>query len=154
MPKLKNIRHEAFAQAHSMGMSASDAYRATYGTNAKNINDLSARLSAKVSKRVIEIQSDAEHHTHLTIGEKRSMYARESKDRRNSLRDRLKAMEDDSKLAGHIKAAEVGGVQVNVNVAMLDEGRRAQLIEKKRAAIDRRKAKLISGNGNGSNGHN
>jgi len=138
MPRLNNTRHEAFAQAHALGMSASDAYRATYGTNAKNVNDLSSRLSAKVSKRVIEIQSEAEHHTHLTIAEKRSIYAKEGRDSRNELRDRLKALRDDSELAAHIKTAETGGINVNVNVAMLTEDRRAQLMERKRQSILRR----------------
>lgn len=140
MPRLKNRRHESFAQACAVGMSASDAYRATYGTNSQNIDTLSSRLalSVNVRKRIEEIQADAEHHTHLTIQEKRSMYAKESRDLRNSLRDRLKAMDDDSKLAGHIKAAETGGVQVNVNVAMMDETRRAQLIARKKEAIARR----------------
>lgn len=123
-------------------MSASDAYRATYGTNAKNINDLSSRLSAKVSKRVVEIQADSEHHTHLTIADKRSMYAREARDRRNPLRERLVATKLDSEIAGHIKTAETGGVHVNVNVAMLTEDRRAQLIAQKRQSIERRRTHL------------
>lgn len=148
MAALKNRRHEAFARACAVGMSASDAYRATYGTNAKNIDALSSRLAltVNVGKRITEMQAAAEHQTHLTIQEKRSIYAREGRDKRNPLRDRLKAMEDDSKLAGHIKAAEAGGVQVNVNVAMLTEDRRAQLIAQKRAAIARRQAQTNGAN--------
>lgn len=146
MPKLKNRRHEAFAQAAARGGSASDAYRATYGTNAKNIDTLASRLalSGNVGKRIEEIQSDAEHVTHLTIQEKRSIYAREGRDRRNELRDRLKAIRDDSELAGHVKQA--GGIEVNVSVAMMTEDRRAQLISHKRASIERRKARLVGRN--------
>lgn len=146
MPKLKNRRHEAFAQACATGASASDAYRATYGTNAKNIDTLSSRLalSGNVGKRIDEIQSEAEHVTHLTIQEKRSIYAKEARDRRNEVRDRLKAIRDDSELAGHITHA--GGVQVNVSVAMMTEDRRAQLISHKRASIERRKARLAGRN--------
>lgn len=154
MPALKNKRHEAFAQAHALGMSASDAYRATYGTNSKNVNDLSARLSAKVSKRVVEIQADSEHHTHLTIADKRSMYAREAKDRRNPLKERLIATKLDSELAGHIRLAEAGGVHVNVNVAMMTEDRRKHLMERKRASILRRQQRTTSPPVNGTNGHN
>lgn len=152
MSALKNKRHEAFSQACAQGMSQSNAYRATYGTNSKNIDVLSSKLASlvKVSKRIIEIQADAEHHTHLTIAEKRSMYAREAKDRRNKLPDRLKAMRDDSDLAGHIKMSQ--GVEVNVNVAMLTEDRRAALIARKRESIERRKSRYLVPTQNGSNG--
>jgi len=132
MPRLKNPRHEAFAQAYSTGMSASDAYRATYGTNAKDIATMAWRLSVKVDKRVQEIQADSEHVTHLTIAEKRAIYAKEGRDRRNELRDRLKALRDDSELAKHI--TQPGTIGVTVNVVTLTEDRRKQLIEKKREA--------------------
>lgn len=156
MPALKNRRHEAFAQACAKGASASNAYRATYGTNAKNIDTLSSRLalSGSVGKRIIEIQADAEHHTHLSISEKRSMLAKESRDTRNSLKDRIAAMDADSKLAGHIKLAEAGGVHVNVNVAMLTEDRRKELIQRKRASVERKRQRMATHTTNGANGHN
>lgn len=146
---LKNRRHEAFAQACAVGMSSSDAYRATYGTNAKNIDTLSSRLalSVNVRNRILAIQADAAHHTHLTIQEKRSMYAKEARDLRNTLKDRALVMRDDSELAGHIKLAEAGGVHVNVNVAMMTEDRRKELMARKRASIDRRRQRTAAANG-------
>lgn len=137
-------------------MSASDAYRATYGTNAKNIDTLSSRLalSVNVRNRILAIQSEAEHHTHLTIQEKRSICAKEVRDLRNPLGLRLKAMRDDSELAGHIKLAEAGGVHVNVNVAMLTEDRRKELIQRKRASIERKRQRMAAQPTNGTNGHN
>lgn len=145
--RLKNPRWEAFAQACAKGMSYSDAYRGTYGTNSKNVDVLSSKLASlvKIGKRIIEIQADAEHYTHLTIQEKRSMYAREGRDRRNVLKDRLKCLRDDSEIAGHIKQAEAGGINVNVSVAMLTEDRRGELMNKKRAAIERRKIRQGAG---------
>lgn len=149
MPALKNKRHEAFAQAQAKGMSASDAYRATYGTNSPNVNVLSSRLAllAKVGQRVIEIQAHAEHATHLTISEKRSFYAQTKRDPRVKMADRLKACKEDSELAGHIKAA--GALEVNVSVAMLTEDRRAELMARKRSAIERRLGRQAAQESNG-----
>lgn len=140
MPALTNRRHEAFAQALSTGMSATAAYRVTYGSNSKNCDVLGPRLSllGKVGKRVKELQEASERVTHLTMAEKRSIYAAEATNKRNKLKDRLRAMRDDSELAGHIKAAETGGVHVNVNMVMLTEDRRKELMAKKRAAMERK----------------
>lgn len=140
MPRLKNPRHEAYAQAHAQGLSATEAYRVTYGTNSKNANTLGPRLalSANVCKRVQEIQADAEHVTHLTIAEKRAIYAREGRDRRNRLTDRLKALSDDSVLAKHVQTSSgtAPAMNVTVNVVSLTEERRAQLMEKRRQATE------------------
>lgn len=154
---LANRRHEAFAQACAVGMSASDAYRATYGSNSKHVDSLSARLSAsvKVRARIYEIQAQAEHVTHMTIAEKRSHLAKISRDARNKDSDRIKAMIADSELAGHL--AHRGGLEVNVNVAVMDEGRRAELMAKKRAAVQRRLQNRQTGhslNGANGSGHN
>lgn len=146
MPALKNRRHEAFAQALATGMSATAAYRVTYGTNSKNCDVLGPRLSllGNVGKRISELQAASERITHLTVAEKRSIYAQEATNKRNDLRDRLRALRDDSELAGHIVAAETGGVHVNVSMVMLTEERREQLMEKRRIAIENRLAKQIA----------
>lgn len=154
MPALKNKRHEAFAQAHARGMSASDAYRVTYGTNSKNVDVLGSRLAllVNVGNRVIEIQKAAERITHLTIEEKRSIYAHEGTNPQNDLRDRLRCLRDDSEIAGHIKSSEQGALSVNVNVVSLSEDRRSQLLTKKQASIARRLQKRAGGAVNGSAG--
>lgn len=140
MPRLTNRRHEAFAQACATGMSASDAYRATYGTNAKNIDALSSRIAktVNVGKRISELQAHAEHVTHMTIEEKRSIYAKEARDSRNALSARLAAIKDDSELAKHIRVApsQAGSMNVTVNVVSLTEERRKELMEKKQRAIE------------------
>ncbi len=157
--RLKNPRWEAFAQAHAQGLSATEAYRVTYGTNSKNANTLGPRLamSAKVCRRVSEIQADAEHVTHLTISEKRAIYAKEGRDKRNRLPDRLKALRDDSELAKHIQpTGSAGAMNVTVNMVSLTEERRAQLMQKKREAsewmIQQRNRLSHATNGNGHNG--
>ena len=140
MPRLKNHRHEAFAQACAIGMSASDAYRATYGTNSKNADVRSCQLSGlvNVSKRIEELQAASEHITHMTIEEKRSIYAKEARDSRNALSARLAAIKDDSELAKHIRVApsQAGSMSVTVNVVSLTEERRRELMEKKQRAIE------------------
>lgn len=121
-------------------MSASDAYRATYGTNAKNIDALSSRIAktVNVGKRISELQAHAEHVTHMTIEEKRSIYAKEARDSRNALSARLAAIKDDSELAKHIRVApsQAGSMNVTVNVVSLTEERRKELMEKKQRAIE------------------
>lgn len=143
MPLLKNHRHEAFAQAKARGMSGSAAYRKTYGTNSKNVNDLAAQLSAKLSiqKRIDELQQMAEHATLLSIEDKRIFYAKTMNNPFAEMRDRLKASSLDSELAGHVKMAS--GVEVNLHVAMLTEDRREAMMQRKREAVARRKNRLV-----------
>lgn len=56
--------------------------------------------------------------------------------------DKLKALELDAKLSGALAAAEKGNISVNVNVAVMTEDRRKELLDKKRRAIERRRAAL------------
>lgn len=103
MAQLDNPRHEAFAQAMSTGMSASDAYRKTYGQRgAKNVNDISSKLSAKVSKRVFELQGLSATDTTLSLIEKRELLAPRARDPDVSNQDLIAIIMADAKLAGEL----------------------------------------------------
>ena len=159
MPALTNKRHEAFAIALAKGTSASDAYRAVYGTKSKNVNVLSSRLSllANVGTRVAELQAQTEQAATLSVLAKRLIYAEAASNPKNDLRDRLHATRLDSELAGHIKANDKGAVSVTVNVATYSEEERARHMARKREAVERRlRAGALRTTGNGQangNGH-
>jgi len=137
---LANTKHELFCQAKATGMDARDAYKSVYGSNHKSVDSLTSRLMASsiVKNRLRELALGGVRSTHLTVAEKHLIYATEGTDKRNPLHVRLKAIRDDSELAGHIQMAEKSAVNVTVNVATLSEERRAELIARKRASVERR----------------
>jgi len=169
---LPNAKHERFAQAIAKGVDATKAYGQVYPKAKKgSANRAGARLLAivRVRDRVAELQGKAEDETLLSIAEKRRFCAdvlrtpigeidetsplchsvkRTTGEHGNTVEykavDKLKALQLDNELAGHVILAERQAVSVNVGVAVavnvMTEERRAELMAKKQAAIARRLA--------------
>lgn len=102
MPALKNKRHEAFAQACAKGTSKTEAYRATYGTKAKNPGDIASRLSDKVRNRVKEIQAQGEKITLLTMQRRRELLAERANRKGVTDAALVSLLNLDAKLAGEL----------------------------------------------------
>lgn len=136
MAALKNQRHEAFAAALSKGMSATDAYRKTYGTKAKNPGDIASRLSEKVRDRVKELQTKSEDETLLTVERKRTLCFEMANDEKNKIRDRIAAMEMDSKLAGHFPDKAGINLTLGVEVNVITEEKRQKILDLRRATLE------------------
>lgn len=102
MTALPNQRHEAFAQLLAKGSSATEAYKAIYGADVKNPGDCACRLSAKVRKRVIQIQSQAKRNTLLTMQRRREICLEIANNKKAKAGDRLRAAELDAKFTGEM----------------------------------------------------
>lgn len=174
MPVLQTEKHEAFARAMAEGHDAAEAYMRIYPeSKKKSAIAAAARLRKRVRERIAELQSKAEVDTLLTIKEKRQYCAdvlrtpigeiTESSPLCHSVKriegpngssveykalDKLKALQLDNELAGHVKQVEAQAVNVTVGVAVnvMTEERRMQLLEKKRAAVERRLARSAGRN--------
>jgi len=132
MPRLRNKKHEAYAQEIARGSEQNATYRKLFNYKGKHADSLASHLSRILKTRVSEIQKQVENDTFLTISEKRAFYAEAlrckvsrlpldsrllqsvKRTRRKSGRkvteeiievravDKLKAIEDDSRLAGDL----------------------------------------------------
>lgn len=167
---LKNAQHEAFAQKVSTGMPVTEAYQKVFGSKQASAKTCGSRLLSKVSERVAAIQSGQKlKATHLTIEEKRDLYANivrtpisevdehsilcqsfkrtitesGSMVTEYKMIDKLAAIKMDDALSGHVvQAAAQINIQNNAtfNVVVMSEPRRRALMDKKRAAIEKRLA--------------
>lgn len=167
MPTLARHRHEQFAQRVASGETATAAYRAIYSAATKVAEANGSRLLriAKVSARVAEMQRASATARVMSLQEKREFLAlivrtpigqidensplcqwfKRTTGRRATFEirmpDKLQAIMLDARLAGELK-----GTSVTVNTAapvsgyVLTEERRAELMAKKRAAMEHRLA--------------
>lgn len=141
MPILANPKHEAFAQKVATGMPQGEAYRQTIGGRSEALNASATRLVKKVKDRIQAIQVQTEDKTLLTITSKRVFYHSIVYDKDESTKNKLRATQLDSELAGHIqKDQQAVTINNNVSVLVMTEDRRKELIHKKRMAIERRRA--------------
>ena len=108
--QLPNPRHERFAVLVAQGNSGSESYRlAGFTVNStRSAAAAASRLltSPNVRDRVSELQAQATVDGLLTLEEKRKALAQIARDPETPLRERFKALDLDSKLAGHYPAAE------------------------------------------------
>lgn len=97
-----NSRQEMFAQLVASGKSASAAYREVYGASPESAEANAYRLMENdgVLERIRELQGATAKEVVLTLEAKRRMMKTIAEDQSLPLRDRLKAVELDAKLAG------------------------------------------------------
>lgn len=98
-------KQEKFIQNIITGMSQRDAYKNAY--NAENMKDATIDTEAclllkdpKVSKRYQEILKEMEKTAVMTALEKRMLLKEMVFDKKNSMSDRLKALDIDNKMSG------------------------------------------------------
>ena len=98
-------KQERFVQNIIKGMTQRDAYKDAY--NAKNMKDATIDTEAclllkdpKVSKRYQEILKEMEKTAVMTALEKRLLLKEMVFDKKNSMSDRLKALDIDNKMSG------------------------------------------------------
>lgn len=98
-------KQEKFIQNIITGMSQRDAYKNAY--NAENMKDATIDTEAclllkdpKVSKRYQEILKEMEKTAVMTALEKRLLLKEMVLDKKNSMSDRLKALDIDNKMSG------------------------------------------------------
>lgn len=98
-------KQERFVQNIIKGMSQRDAYKDAY--NAENMKDATIDTEAclllkdpKVSKRYQEILKEMEKTAVMTALEKRMLLKEMVFDKKNSMSDRLKALDIDNKMSG------------------------------------------------------
>ena len=98
-------KQEKFIQNIIKGMSQRDAYKNAY--NAENMKDATIDTEAclllkdpKVSKRYQEILKEMEKTAVMTALEKRLLLKEMVLDKKNSMSDRLKALDIDNKMSG------------------------------------------------------
>lgn len=168
MPALDNPRHEKFCQAIARGKKGGEAYREVYGKQIKNPRgqasdlirdnqDISARIkelqAMSNSKDVMALQQQKEYLTKVLItpiGEidESSVFCQVAKytetGREFKMIDKLGAITQLARLMGLMKenAVEIG---VNVNVSVMSEEKRAELMRKKQQALERRGTRVADG---------
>lgn len=160
-----NPRWEQFAQrvaSGGSGGSAAAAYRAAYGVKGASAETAASRLfrRVEVSSRVAELRKQAagasaieEARTSakaagkvvLALAKKRELLHAFATTRKLDVKDRMRAIELDAKLAGELKGDAVTVNATAVSGSVLTEAERAGLIEMKRAATERNRARLAAG---------
>lgn len=175
MPVLQNKRHEAFARSICEGKSAVEAYRGAYGKNKSGERTTATRLLAKadIVARIDELAGKAAEGSILTKRQEMEFLTevittpagKITKDSRLcqgftqdgekvtvKMPDKMRALEILAKMKGEFPAMEQTAppVSVSVNVSVMTEDRRAELIRKKRESIQRRQDRMkLATNGNG-----
>ena len=154
-----NPRWEQFAQRVASGESATAAYRATYGAKGASAEAAASRLlrNVMVPLRVAELRKLAAGASAveeaktvakvagkvvLALAKKRELLAGFATARKLDVRDRMRAIELDAKLAGELKGDAVTVNATAVSGYVLTEAERAELMAIKRAADDRIRARL------------
>lgn len=157
-----NPRWEQFAQRVASGESAAAAYRAAYGAKGASAEAAASRLlrNVLVPLRVAELRKQAagasaveEAKTAaraagkvvLALAKKRELLAGFATARKLSVRDRMRAIELDARLAGELKGDAVTVNATAVSGYVLTEAHRAELIEMKRASDERNRARMSAG---------
>ena len=162
MTILNNSRWEQFAQRVASGESAAAAYRAAYGARGATaeVNGSKLLRKAMVSLRVAELRKQAAGagavevaktaaraagKVVLALAKKRALLAGFATARKLDVKDRMRAIELDAKLAGELKGDAVTVNATAVSGYVLTEAHRAELIEMKRASTERNRARMAAG---------
>ena len=119
-------KQEKFVQGLVKGLSQRQAYKEAY--DAENMADKTIDNEAyllfknpDISERYNELMQEITDNTILTVKEKRRMYREFAQDRNLSMTDRLKAMDQDSKLGGEYTTKIEGNLDVTTITITLDE---------------------------------
>lgn len=146
---LANHRWEQFAQAVATGASAAGAYRQTYGTNGASAEAAASRLlrNGKVNARVAALQAESAKACVLTIEKRRELLARFAQDATEKTADRIRALELDARLAGHLKGDSVSVQATAVSGWVCTEAQRMEAIARKKRAIARGRARMAAEGG-------
>lgn len=119
-------KQEKYVQNLVKGMSQRQAYKDAY--NAENMKDETIDNEAsklfnsnEISTRYQELIQEAVDETVLTVKEKRRMYKEFATDGKLSMTDRLKAMDQDSKLAGEYTTKVEGNLDITTIKITLDD---------------------------------
>lgn len=153
---------EKFAQRVASGDSAAAAYRAAYGVRGASAETAASRLfrRVEVSSRVAELRKQAAGASAveeaktvaraagkvvLALAKKRELLHAFATARKLDVKDRMRAIELDAKLAGELKGDAVTVNATAVSGYALTEAERAGLIEMKRAATERNRARIGAG---------
>lgn len=168
MPVLDNPRHEKFCRAVAKGMKGCDAYRHAYGNKVKSPRSGASDLlkdNPDISERVKELMQDQADGDIITQRElleyltKAIMTPIEQIDANNPLCQSMKFSQlgQELKMVSKLGAADLLAkmrgwlegdlrnkisVGVNVNVTVMSEEKRAELIRKKQQALERRTARM------------
>lgn len=149
---LANARWEKFAQSIASGENGAAAYRTCYGARGAGAAANASRLirNDKVRRRVAELRQQAAGvgsaeaaktvakaatRTVLTLARKRELLFALATSRKLKPEQRMRAIELDAKLAGELKG-DAATASMTVNNHVLTEERRAELIQKHRAALE------------------
>lgn len=119
-------KQEKFVQGLVKGLSQRQAYKEAYDAEnmQDNVIDKEASLlfkSSKISERYNELMQEITDDTILSVKEKRRMYREFAQDKNLSMTDRLKAMDQDSKLGGEYTTKIEGNLDVTTITITLDE---------------------------------
>lgn len=119
-------KQEKFVQGLVKGLSQRQAYKEAY--NAENMADKTIDNEAyllfknpDISERYNELMQETVDNTILTVQEKRRMYREFAQDKNLSMTDRLKAMDQDSKLGGEYTTKIEGNLDVTTITITLDD---------------------------------
>ena len=157
MTILNNARWEQFSQRVASGESAAAAYRAAYGVKGASAETAASRLfrRVEVSSRVAQLRAQAAGASAvevaktaarvagkvvLALAKKRALLAGFATARKLDVKDRMRAIELDARLAGELKG-DGATVNVGVRVGAISEEERKLAIERKQRAIARQKAR-------------
>ena len=152
MTPLQNSRWEQFAQRVASGETASAAYRAAYDAKGASAHAAASRLFSRVevSLRIEELRKQASGASAvedartvaraagkvvLALAKKRELLHAFATARKLDVKDRMRAIELDAKLAGELKGDAVTVHATAVSGYVMTEERRAKLMAKRREAM-------------------
>ena len=119
---LKNVRHEAFAQALASGKTEKEAYKEVYGCKDSTARREGCVLSTKplVRARVVALQKENAKVQALTREKKREILASIAEDKKLDARARIAAIQEDNRMTGDsADNINVKGAGININLADL-----------------------------------
>lgn len=170
MPVLDNPRHEKFCRAVAKGMKGGEAYRHVYGKHLSNPRGQASLLlkNEDICERVKELMQDQADGDIITQRElleyltKAIITPIEQIDANNPLCQSMKFSQlgQELKMVSKLGAADLLAkmrgwldgdlrnkisVGVNVNVTVMSEEKRAELIRKKQQSLERRTARMADG---------
>lgn len=119
-------KQEKFVQGLVKGLSQRQAYKEAYNAenmqnNSIDTNACKLMQDAKILQRYNELMQELTDETILSVKEKRRMYREFAQDKNLSMTDRLKAMDQDSKLGGEYTTKIEGNLDVTTITISLED---------------------------------
>ena len=116
-------KQEKFITNIIKGMSQRQAYRAAFkpeNMSDKSVDEKACKLfnEDKIQSRYDELLKELETEAVMTALEKRKLLKTMALDKKNSINDRLKALDIDNKMAGEYVTKVEAGINADINITI------------------------------------